>query len=125
MSKIYTFEQVAEHNTPQDAWLIIDGKVYDVTAFVEEHPGGDEIVLDLAGQDGTEAFNDIGHSEDAVAMLKDLLVGSLDPASMPAKSEKVTSVGQNATTGGEGSGKLALACALVFFAVAYYVANMR
>ncbi|AQZ13889.1 CYB5 (YNL111C) [Zygosaccharomyces parabailii] len=125
MSKIYTFEQVAEHNTPQDAWLIIDGKVYDVTAFVEEHPGGDEIVLDLAGQDGTEAFNDIGHSEDAVAMLKDLLVGSLDPASMPAKSEKIASVGQNATTGGEGSGKLALACALVFFAVAYYVANMR
>lgn len=125
MSKVFTFEQVAEHNTPQDAWIVIDGKVYDVTTFVEEHPGGDEIVLDLAGQDGTEAFNDIGHSDDAVEMLKDLLVGSLDPASQAVSSEKVASVAQNATTGGEGSGKLALACAVVFFAVAYYVANMR
>lgn len=125
MSKVYTFEQVAEHNTPEDAWLIVDGKIYDVTKFVEDHPGGDEIILDLAGQDGTEAFNDIGHSEEAVGMLKDLLVGSLDLASKPAKSEKVASVAQTsgATTGGEGNGFLALACAIVFFGVAYYVAN--
>ncbi|CAR26443.1 ZYRO0B09812p [Zygosaccharomyces rouxii] len=126
MSKVYTFEQVAEHNTPEDAWLIVDGKVYDVTKFVEDHPGGDEIILDLAGQDGTEAFNDIGHSEDAVNMLKDFIVGSLDPASRPAKSEKVANVAQTSgvTTGGEGNGFLALACAVVFFAVAYYLANM-
>ncbi len=49
MSKSYTKEEVAKHNKSSDCWLILDGEVYDVTKFLESHPGGEEILLDLAG----------------------------------------------------------------------------
>ncbi|KAL5666007.1 hypothetical protein ACJX0J_026115, partial [Zea mays] len=43
--KVYSFEEVRKHSDRKDCWLIIAGKVYDVTPFMEEHPGGDEVLL--------------------------------------------------------------------------------
>lgn len=77
MSKQFTAEQVAEHNSRDDVWIIYKDKVYDVTAYLDEHPGGEEVILDCAGQDATEAFDDIGHSEDAIEVLDGLFVGEL------------------------------------------------
>lgn len=47
---------VAQNNTEKSAWIIIDGKVYDVTNFAAMHPGGEGILLKLAGKDVTEEF---------------------------------------------------------------------
>jgi cytochrome b involved in lipid metabolism len=58
--------------------MTIDGQVYDVTSFLEDHPGGEEVLVELAGQDASEAFEEIGHSEDARDLLKKLLVGTLE-----------------------------------------------
>ncbi|QLG70343.1 hypothetical protein HG535_0A02820 [Zygotorulaspora mrakii] len=121
MSNVFTYQEIAEHNSPEDAWIIIDGKVYDVTKFVDEHPGGDEIILELAGQIATEPFNDIGHSDDALKKLEKLLIGRVDVNSEPLNQTEASQSTQ--TTGGEGSGKLAILCAIVFFAVAYYLSN--
>lgn len=57
-AKEFTREDVAKHNTPDDLWIIIDSKVYDVTRFKNLHPGGINVFLteDIAGEDATEAF---------------------------------------------------------------------
>ena len=49
----YTRAEVALHKTPQDLWIIIDGKVYDVTNWIKHHPGGDLILKNSGGQDAT------------------------------------------------------------------------
>lgn len=51
---IYTREEVALHCTKEDCWMIIDGKVYDLTSYFPFHPGGVRALLKFAGKDGTE-----------------------------------------------------------------------
>lgn len=46
-----------KHNKKDDCWVIIDGKVLDVTAFMPDHPGGEKAILLYAGRDATEEFN--------------------------------------------------------------------
>lgn len=74
---IFTLEEVAKHNTSSDLWMVYNGLVYDCSSFVDEHPGGEEVMVDCAGTDATEEFDDIGHSDDAHEILKGLLVGKL------------------------------------------------
>ncbi|KAK7470244.1 hypothetical protein VKT23_001679 [Stygiomarasmius scandens] len=78
MSKTVTAEQLKAHTTKNDIWLLISGKVYNVTKFIDEHPGGDEVILAEAGHDATEAFEDVGHSDEARALLPDMLVGDFE-----------------------------------------------
>jgi L-lactate dehydrogenase (cytochrome) len=46
--------QVQRHNDCDSCWVIVEGEVYDVTDFLEEHPGGANIILRYAGKDATE-----------------------------------------------------------------------
>ncbi|KAF8529939.1 FMN-dependent dehydrogenase-domain-containing protein [Gautieria morchelliformis] len=55
----YTLEQVAQHNSKESCWIVIENQVYDVTDFLPEHPGGSKIILNFAGKDATEAFNPV------------------------------------------------------------------
>jgi acyl-lipid Delta6-acetylenase / acyl-lipid (9-3)-desaturase len=54
--KHITTAELRQHNTPSDLWISIQGKVYDVTGWLKDHPGGDLPLLNLAGQDVTDAF---------------------------------------------------------------------
>ncbi|TFK40295.1 acyl-CoA dehydrogenase [Crucibulum laeve] len=56
--RTFTREEVAKHNIDGDLWIIVDGKVYDISRFKNLHPGGAAVLLDseIAGQDATEAF---------------------------------------------------------------------
>ncbi|ELR12116.1 cytochrome b5 family protein [Acanthamoeba castellanii str. Neff] len=76
MSKKYSAADVAKHNKMEDLWTIYKGKVYDITSFVDEHPGGD-VLLQGAGIDSTELFDDVGHSDEATGMLKQYYIGEL------------------------------------------------
>ena len=59
----YTMEEVARHGTKGDAWMVIHGKVYDVSEFASIHPGGAGMLMMVAGKDATEYFDEL-HSDD-------------------------------------------------------------
>ena len=59
MTSKYTLEEVAEHNKPDDCWVIINDRVLDVTKFLEDHPGGDEKILEHAGFDFFSFFHNL------------------------------------------------------------------
>lgn len=52
-------------------------KVYDVSSYLDDHPGGAEVMLEVAGQDATNMFEDIGHSTDARTEMKKYQIGVL------------------------------------------------
>ncbi|EPY49791.1 cytochrome b5 [Schizosaccharomyces cryophilus OY26] len=75
--KTVSVEEVLKHNTREDLWIVVKDNVFDITKFIEAHPGGEEVLVDLAGQDASGPFEDVGHSEDAQEMLKNFHVGKL------------------------------------------------
>ncbi|KAL4027963.1 hypothetical protein IC575_011153 [Cucumis melo] len=87
--KLYTLAEVSQHNNPKDCWLIINGKeslklfVYNVTEFLEDHPGGDEVLLSGTGKDATDDFEDVGHSESAREMMSKYYIGEIDISTIP------------------------------------------
>lgn len=72
----YTLSDVAEHKTEKDAWIAIDGQVYDITQFVNSHPGGD-VILEHVGTDASVEFKNVGHSSSARELLKGYFIGLL------------------------------------------------
>ena len=70
--------EVKSHNSSSDCWVIIGGSVYDVTTWLQDHPGGSGVILALGGQDATQEFEDVGHTQYAVALLDKYLVGVVD-----------------------------------------------
>ena len=77
MSKVYSADEISRHNREKDLWIVIDGGVYDLTKFLKEHPGGEELLLNLAGQDGTKCFDDIGHSGEAITLRETFKIGEI------------------------------------------------
>lgn len=57
VTKTFTLADVMTHNTEADCYSAIDGKVYDLTAWIKKHPGGDRNILRICGLDGSSAFN--------------------------------------------------------------------
>ena len=54
----YSLEEIAKHNTVEDAWVAVHGKVFDVTYFMHDHPGGVNEIKDLMGRDATKEFDE-------------------------------------------------------------------
>ena len=54
----YTLAQVALHANATSCWSAVNGGVYDLTAWIGQHPGGKQAILSICGKDGSAAFND-------------------------------------------------------------------
>ncbi|KAM0713382.1 hypothetical protein Q7P37_010344 [Cladosporium fusiforme] len=74
-------KDVISHRSRDDLWMAIQGKVYNVSEYVRDHPGGAEILLESGGSDATQAYHDVGHSEDADSILKSFCIGTVSDAS--------------------------------------------
>lgn len=72
----FTADEVASHNTPKDLWLTAHGKVYDVTVWVERHPGGAAALLRRGGQDASRDLD--FHSKRARELWEATCIGKLD-----------------------------------------------
>ncbi|XP_039956656.1 cytochrome b5 [Bactrocera neohumeralis] len=88
--KLYSREEISKHNSNKNTWMIIHNNVYDVTEFLNEHPGGEEVLIEQGGKEATENFEDVGHSSDAREMMKKYKIGELvesERTNVPQKSE--------------------------------------
>jgi len=73
----YSRSEVSYHCDSDSCWIVVNNKVYDVTRFLREHPGGEDIILEHAGHDATAAFMEKGHSRHAHALLHDYFIGEI------------------------------------------------
>ncbi|EFY92504.1 hypothetical protein J3458_021718 [Metarhizium acridum] len=83
MSKVFSTSDVASHNKGDDMYIIVDGDVYDITKFQDEHPGGKKILQRVAGKDASKIFWKY-HNEGILKKYKGKLqVGSLGTKPKP------------------------------------------
>ncbi|OQR74061.1 cytochrome b5 isoform 1 [Tropilaelaps mercedesae] len=115
MIRKYSLEEVAEHKAKSSCWLVIHENVYDVTKFMDEHPGGEEVLLEVAGSEATEAFENVGHSTDARELMAQYKIGELtdeDKAKVMKVAEKSKFPDSSTTSGGVSSWLLPISIAL-------------
>lgn len=74
--RTFTASEVAQHTKKDSLWIILKDKVYDVTPYVEEHPGG-EAIFRNAGQDSTKGFYGPQHPERVFDLIDDFYIGDL------------------------------------------------
>ena len=75
----YTAEEVARHCTRGDLWLVVRGKVYDASGWVDKHPGGATALLRRGGHDASRDFD--FHSKRGRALWEATLIGRVDDGS--------------------------------------------
>jgi len=76
---IISMAEVKQHSRDDDCWIVVNGKVYDPTKYLQDHPGGGAAILINAGTDVSEEFEAI-HSKNAWTMLEKWYVGDLEGA---------------------------------------------
>ncbi|KAI3966472.1 hypothetical protein MKW92_012217 [Papaver armeniacum] len=73
ITKLYSVEEASKHNTKP---------VYNVTKYLDDHPGGDDVLVNATD------FDFVGHSKSARELMKTYLIGELDPSSVPQQQEQ-------------------------------------
>lgn len=88
---MWSYDDVLKHNKKDDCWVIVHGKVYDVTSFLDEHPGGSGIILKYAGKDATKAFDPIHPSDTLTKYLPQKFhLGEIDPSTKRLVKKRVS-----------------------------------
>ncbi|KAH8880526.1 cytochrome b2 [Thozetella sp. PMI_491] len=86
-----SLEELHRHNRKDDCWVVVHRKVWDVTEFLDEHPGGPEIILSCAGGHATEEFDKVhapGMFEDTLPATK--FKGLLEHSAMDPPPQDAT-----------------------------------
>ncbi|MEY3972958.1 MAG: hypothetical protein RJA71_270 [Actinomycetota bacterium] len=85
-----TAAEVAAHNTAADCWSIVKGNVYNLTSYVQRHPGGSSVIKNICGRDGSVAFSN-QHSGQGKPnnVLGGFLLGAVGSSITTTESNKV------------------------------------
>jgi cytochrome b involved in lipid metabolism len=81
---VYTMEDVAAHGSREDCWIAVEGGVYDVTEFMEIHPGGIGMLKMVAGKDATQHFQEMHRPEILTTIGAAYRIGTLEGFEPPA-----------------------------------------
>lgn len=84
---IIPYAQLKLHNTENDKWIAIRGKVYDISTF-DSHPGGTQVLNENSGGNATEEFDNKGHSIEAKTILDDYYIGEYDPTGEEGRNQE-------------------------------------
>jgi len=92
--------------------------VYDVTKYLNDHPGGPEIIMEFAGKNADDMFEDIGHSNEARQKMKEFYVGDLEKTADSGKSSKKAKIASKSPN--EGLSPFAIVAVLIVVVVGIY-----
>ena len=88
--RVVSLAEVAQHNTVGDAWVCVEGLVYDVSKFAALHPGGRQVLQQQAGADATAQFR-LFHAPSVLQKYKKLVVGQLEAAARAQAMQRLFS----------------------------------
>lgn len=95
-------QEVAGHNTAADCWSIVNGNVYNLTSYVQRHPGGSSVIKNICGRDGSAAFSNQHNGQGKPNnVLSGFLLGAVGSSISSTESGKVTAP----PAGGYGEGE--------------------
>lgn len=81
-------QEIAKHNSLNNCWLIVSGKVYNVTNYLGAHPGGAGAIAPYCGKEASNAFAGLPHSINAGNILKSYYIGNLNQSADAAQLEQ-------------------------------------
>lgn len=80
-TRILDLDEVGRHARAEDCWIVVRGKVYDVTTYIPSHPTAARAITDVCGREATAAFETKNrgrpHSPEAWQLLARYLVGEV------------------------------------------------
>ena len=74
---VVSWQELDQHGTGDDLWIVIEGKAYDVSEWARHHPGGQLVLMHQAGRDATQAFH-ASHSAWVRTMLPAFCKGRME-----------------------------------------------
>ncbi|KAK4503846.1 hypothetical protein PRZ48_004761 [Zasmidium cellare] len=85
-SRLLSTQEISQHNSPEDCWLVIEDGVWDCTSFINEHPGGPGLILRYAGRDATKEYSEI-HTPSTVrnGLSPECFKGNLDRSTIDSQ----------------------------------------
>ena len=81
MAGVFSQREISRHNSPNDAWVVVNGRVFDVSGFLPSHPGGLDVLTDHLGTDVGDALKSPEfhrHSDTAYEILEQCCIGVLE-----------------------------------------------
>jgi cytochrome b involved in lipid metabolism len=97
-----TAAEVAAHNTASDCWSIVKGNVYNLTSYIQRHPGGSSVIQNICGKDGSAAFSNQHNGQGKPNnVLSGFLIGALGSSISATESAKVIAPPANSGYGEE------------------------